>query len=92
MEYAYPEEAFLVGLLHDIGKLLMWTNFPQTYGFYKVALAAIENDETTAQIASRFGVHPRMVSTWIRQMLDGAADIFDKRQNQKLMMGLRMHL
>jgi signal transduction histidine kinase len=34
MEYAYPEEAFLVGLLHDIGKLLMWTNFPQTYGFY----------------------------------------------------------
>ncbi len=34
MNYAYPEEAFLVGLLHDIGKLLMWTNFPQTYGFY----------------------------------------------------------
>ncbi len=34
MGYAYPEEAFLVGLLHDIGKLLMWTNFPQTCGFY----------------------------------------------------------
>jgi putative nucleotidyltransferase with HDIG domain len=34
MGYPHPEEAFLVGLLHDIGKLLMWTNFPQTYGFY----------------------------------------------------------
>jgi transposase len=43
----------------------------------KVALAAIQNDETTSQIASRFGVHPTMVSTWKRQMLDGAADIFD---------------
>ena len=44
----------------------------------KVALAAIQNDETIAQIASRFGVHPTMVSTWKRQMLEGAADIFDK--------------
>jgi hypothetical protein len=28
----------------------------------KVALAAIQNDETITQIASRFGVHPTMVS------------------------------
>ena len=51
----------------------------------KVALAAIQNDETIAQIASRFGVHPNMVSAWKRQMLEGAADIFDKNhkhQNQ----------
>ena len=34
MGYAHPEEAFLAGLLHDIGKLLMWSNFPRTYGFY----------------------------------------------------------
>ncbi len=34
MDYPYPEEAFLVGLLHDIGKLLLWANYPQTYGFY----------------------------------------------------------
>ena len=47
----------------------------------KVALAAIQNDETIAQIASRFGVHPTMVSTWKRQMLEGAADIFDKNHN-----------
>lgn len=30
IEYACPEEAFWVGLRHDIGKLLMWTNVPQT--------------------------------------------------------------
>ena len=44
----------------------------------KVALAAIQNDETTAQLASRFGIHPNMVYTWKRQMLEGAADIFKK--------------
>ena len=49
----------------------------------KVALAAIQNDETTAQIANRFGVHPTMVSTWKRQMLDGAVDIFDKSHKSR---------
>ena len=49
----------------------------------KVALAAIQNDETTAQLASRFGIHPTMVSTWKRQMLEGAADIFDKNNRSK---------
>ena len=49
----------------------------------KVALATIQNDETIAQIASRFGVHPTMVSTWKRQMLEGVADIFDKGHNSK---------
>ena len=49
----------------------------------KVALAAIQNDETAAQLASRFGIHPTMVSNWKRQMLEGAADIFDKNNKTK---------
>ena len=49
----------------------------------KVALAAIQNDETAAQLASRFGVHPTMVSNWKRQMLDGVADIFDKSHKSR---------
>ena len=49
----------------------------------KVALAAIQNDETIAQIASRFGVHPNMVSAWKRQILEGAADIFDKNHKHQ---------
>jgi transposase-like protein len=33
----------------------------------KVALAALKNEDTAAQLASRLGVHPTMISTWKRQ-------------------------
>lgn len=49
----------------------------------KVALAAIQNDETIAQIANQFGVLPNMVSAWKRQMLEGVSDIFDKNQKHQ---------
>lgn len=49
----------------------------------KVALAALKNEETAAQLASRFGVHPTMISTWKRQLLDGAADLFDKSHKSR---------
>lgn len=44
----------------------------------KVALAALKNEETTAELAQRFGVHPTMIATWKRALLDGAPDVFDK--------------
>ena len=49
----------------------------------KVALAAIRNEETAAQLSSRFGVHPTMVSAWKRQLLDGAAELFDKGRKSR---------
>ena len=49
----------------------------------KVALAAIKNEETIAEIAQRFGVHPTMVTTWKKALLEGAGDIFGKNQNKR---------
>ena len=44
----------------------------------KVALAALKNEETTAELAQRFGVHPTMIASWKRSLKNGATDIFDK--------------
>ena len=42
----------------------------------KVAVAAIQEQETLAKIARRFGVHPVLVSQWRKQLLEGAASAF----------------
>ena len=31
IKYKDPDEAFLTGLLHDVGKLVLWTNAPEAY-------------------------------------------------------------
>jgi transposase-like protein len=42
----------------------------------KVALAASRGDRTVHEIAAQFEIHPNQVSTWKRQLLDGAAALF----------------
>ena len=49
----------------------------------KVALAALKDEMTTAELAARFAVHPTMIASWKRSLLEGAADIFDKGQKSR---------
>jgi transposase len=42
----------------------------------KVALAAIKGDQTLAQLAEQFDIHPNQVTSWKAQLEEGAADVF----------------
>src|SRR5438034_10054655 len=43
----------------------------------KVALAAIRGDRTIAELAGEYGVHPNQIYNWKKQLLDGAASVFE---------------
>ena len=49
----------------------------------KVALAAVRGDKTTAELASKFEVHTNQVSGWKKQLLAGAAGLFEDGRCRK---------
>jgi transposase-like protein len=58
----------------------------RTYGASfkaRVALAAVRGDKTTAQLAGKFGIHGNQVSSWKRQLLEGAAELFAEGRRRK---------
>src|ERR1700746_2870734 len=43
----------------------------------KGALGGNRGDRTIAELASEFGVHPNQIYNWKKQLLDGAASVFE---------------
>jgi transposase-like protein len=46
----------------------------------KVALAAIRGDQTIAELASLYKVHPNQITTWKRQAQDQLVAAFDSKR------------
>ena len=49
----------------------------------KVALEALKERETIAQLAQQYELHPTQINTWKKEFLIGAEDVFGNPKSQK---------
>jgi len=45
----------------------------------KVAIEALKERETLAELSKRFEVHPNMISKWKQEFLERSAEVFDSK-------------
>lgn len=48
----------------------------------KVALEAIKGEQTLAELATRFSLHPNMITNWKRQAINNMVNAFDSRSEK----------
>jgi len=49
----------------------------------RVALEALKGEQTVAELAARFSVHPTMIHQWKRALLEGASGVFERAGKSK---------
>lgn len=49
----------------------------------QVALEALKERESLAELSKRFEVHPQMISKWKQEFMDRASEIFETKSPEK---------
>jgi len=49
----------------------------------KVALAALREDRTLAELAQQYDLHPNQIQSWKRQLLESAGEVFGRGDRRK---------
>jgi transposase-like protein len=44
----------------------------------QVALAAVRGEKTISELAALHGVHPTLITTWKKQLVDNAEELFQR--------------
>ena len=45
----------------------------------KVALEALKEEKTLTELAAEYDVHPNQISSWKKQLLSGASQLFERK-------------